>query len=213
MPLTILDIALLVIMLMSGLLAMVRGLIRELFSIGSWLAAAAAAAVFYPQVLPLTKQYVQQDSLAMAATVGGIFLLTLFVVWILTARISDAILDSRVGALDRSLGFVFGLGRGLILMVVAFLFLTWLLEGQEPSQQASAGGAVAGASTSCNQNPARQPDWLRNAKSYAVLCSTGDWLKSLLPDDPEAMLKNLKKPKDEGDPAGSPGQRTSGTKP
>jgi membrane protein required for colicin V production len=211
MPLTILDIALLVIMLMSGLLAMVRGLIRELFSIGSWLAAAAAAAVFYPQVLPITKQYIQQDSLAMAATVGGIFLLTLFVVWILTARISDAILDSRVGALDRSLGFVFGLGRGLILMVVAFLFLTWLLEGQEPSQQAST--SPLAPSTSCNQNPARQPEWLRNAKSYAVLCSTGDWLKSLLPDDPEAMLKNLKKPKDEADPSAAPGTRASGTKP
>jgi membrane protein required for colicin V production len=209
MPLTILDIALLIIMLMSGLLAMVRGLIRELFSIGSWLAAAAAAAVLYPQVLPVTKQYIQQDSLAMAATIGGIFLLTLFVVWILTARISDAILDSRVGALDRSLGFVFGLGRGLILMVVAFLFLTWLLEGQEPSQQA---GASPAPSTSCAQNPARQPDWLRNAKSYAVLCSTGDWLKSLLPDDPEAMLRNLKKPKDEGEPSAVPGSRT-GTKP
>ncbi|ALK08458.1 CvpA family protein [Blastochloris viridis] len=192
MPLTILDIALLVIMLMSGLLAMVRGLIRELFSIGSWLAAAAAAAVFYPQVLPFTKQYIQQDSLAMAATVGGIFLLTLFVVWIITARISDAILDSRVGALDRSLGFVFGLGRGLILMVVAFLFLTWLLEGQDPAQA----GANPAPTTTCAQNPSRQPAWLRDSKSYAVLCSTGDWLKSLLPDDPEAMLKNLKKPKD-----------------
>ena len=167
--------------------------------------------VFYPQVLPFTKQYIQQDSLAMAATIGGIFLLTLFVVWIVTARVSDAILDSRVGALDRSLGFVFGLGRGLILMVVAFLFLD--LAPGRPGAVAAGRHAPVAPSTSCDQNPARQPDWLRNAKSYAVLCSTGDWLKSLLPDDPEAMLKNLKKPKDETDPAADRRAARPGTKP
>ena len=36
-------------------------------------------------------------------------------------------LDSRVGALDRTLGFLFGLGRGLIIVVVAFLFFAWLV--------------------------------------------------------------------------------------
>ncbi|BBF94308.1 CvpA family protein [Blastochloris tepida] len=186
MPLTPLDIALLVIMLISGLLAMVRGLVRELFSIGSWIAAGAAAAVFYPQVLPFARQYISHDTLALAASAAGIFLVTLLVVWILTAQISDAILDSRIGALDRSLGFVFGLGRGLIVMVVAFLFLTWLLED-------------------------KQPAWIKEAKSYTVLRSTGDWLMSLLPDDPEAMLRNLKPPKDDAEPAAQP--RPPGTKP
>mgnify|MGYP003465990643 CR=1 FL=1 len=61
------------------------------------------------------------------ATVGGIFLLTLLIVSIITVRISDMILDSRVGALDRTLGFLFGLGRGLIIVVVAFLFFAWLV--------------------------------------------------------------------------------------
>ena len=44
------------------------------------------------------------------AMVGGIFLGTLLVVTVLTVRISDMVLDSRVGALDRTLGFLFGLG-------------------------------------------------------------------------------------------------------
>jgi len=35
----------------------------------------------------------------------------LLIVSIITARISDMVLDSRVGALDRTLGFLFGLGR------------------------------------------------------------------------------------------------------
>ena len=59
--------------------------------------------------------------------IGGVFLLTLLVVSVVTIRISDMVLDSRVGALDRTLGFLFGLGRGLIIVVVAFAFFDWLV--------------------------------------------------------------------------------------
>ena len=59
--------------------------------------------------------------------VGGTFLLTLLVVSVITVRFSDMVLDSRVGALDRTLGFLFGLARGLIIVVVAFLFFAWLV--------------------------------------------------------------------------------------
>ena len=61
------------------------------------------------------------------AVIGGLFLGTLLIVSIITVRISDMILDSRIGALDRSLGFLFGLGRGLIIVVVAYLFFDWLV--------------------------------------------------------------------------------------
>jgi membrane protein required for colicin V production len=89
------------------------------------------------------------------------------------------VLDSRVGALDRTLGFLFGLARGLIIVVVAFLFFAWLVP------------------------PRTQPSWVANAKSRVVLQSTGDWLISLLPDDPEStILRRLKRPKQEdGEPA------------
>lgn len=175
MPLTLLDIALLVVMLISGLLAMVRGLMRELFSIGSWIAAAVAAALLYPRLVPFVKSNLGSvsDNVAMAIAIAAIFFVTLFVVWIITARISDRILDSRIGALDRTLGFVFGLGRGLIVMVVAFMFLTWLLHD-------------------------KQPDWLKQAKSYTVLKSTGDWIVSLLPDDPEAVYRNMRNKQRQG---------------
>ena len=59
--------------------------------------------------------------------IGGVFLGTLLIVSMITVRVSDMILDSRIGALDRTLGFLFGLGRGLIIVVVAFLFFDWLV--------------------------------------------------------------------------------------
>src|SRR6476619_2564262 len=185
MPITLLDIILLAVMLISGLLAMIRGFMREILSIGAWGIAALVTLYSYSRLLPTAKQYFSSDAVAAAVTAGGVFLGTLLVVSIITVRFSDMVLDSRVGALDRTLGFLFGLGRGLVIMVVAFLFFAWLV-------------------------PARtQPGWVANAKSKVVLQSTGDWLMSMLPDDPEnTILKRLKRPRnDDAEPQDGPGDR------
>ena len=187
MPITLLDIILLLVMLVSGLLAMIRGFMREILSIGSWGVAALVTLYSYPRVLPLAKQYFASDSVAAAISAGGIFLGTLLIVSIITARISDMVLDSRVGALDRTLGFLFGLARGLVIVVVAFLFFAWLVPDRS------------------------QPEWVRSAKSKLVLQNTGQWLMSMLPDDPEStILKRLKKPKleDQDTPDAGPDQRS-----
>ncbi|MGE5149296.1 MAG: CvpA family protein [Rhodospirillaceae bacterium] len=187
MPITLLDIILLVVMLISGLLAMIRGFMREILSIGAWGVAALVTLYSYSRVLPIAKQYISSDMVATGASVGAVFLLTLLVVSIITVRISDMVLDSKVGALDRSLGFLFGLGRGLIIVVVAFLFFAWLVPDRS------------------------QPDWVRGAKSKVVLQSTGQWLMGMLPDDPEStILKRLKKPKpeDQDAPDGPPDNRS-----
>jgi membrane protein required for colicin V production len=187
MPITLLDIILLLVMLVSGLLAMIRGFMREILSIGAWGVAALVTLYSYPHVLPLAKQYFASDSVAAAVSAGGIFLGTLLIVSIITARISDMVLDSRVGALDRTLGFLFGLARGLVIVVVAFLFFAWLVPDRS------------------------QPEWVRSAKSKLVLQNTGQWLMSMLPDDPEStILKRLKKPKleDQDTPDAGPDQRS-----
>jgi membrane protein required for colicin V production len=187
MPITLLDIILLVVMLISGLLAMIRGFMREILSIGAWGIAALVTLYSYSRVLPVAKSYFNSDMVATIASVGSIFLVTLLVVSIITVRISDMILDSRVGALDRTLGFLFGLGRGLIIVVVAFLFFAWLVPDRS------------------------QPEWVRGAKSKVVLQSTGQWLMSMLPDDPEnTILKRLKRPKpqDQDAPPDAPPDRS-----
>jgi len=170
MPITLLDIALIVVMLISGLLAMVRGFMREILSIIAWILAAVATLYAYSKLLPLAKQYFNNDIVAAVVVIGGVFLLTLLVVSIVTVRISDMVLDSRVGALDRTLGFLFGLARGLVIVVVAFMFFNWLVPDKS------------------------QPDWVKAAKSRVVLTGTGQWLMSMLPEDPEStILKRLKK--------------------
>ena len=174
MPITLLDIILLVVMLISALLAMVRGFMREVLSIASWAAAAIVTLLGFPKLLPVVQQYISNEIVAKAVTIGGIFLGTLIIVSVVTIKISDMVLDSRIGALDRTLGFLFGLARGLVIVVVAFLFFAWLVPDRS------------------------QPEWVKNAKSRVVLQGTGQWLMSMLPEDPEnTILKRLKRPKPE----------------
>jgi membrane protein required for colicin V production len=169
MPVTYLDIGLAVIMLISALLAMVRGFVREVLSIASWALAAVTTWYAYPRLLPLAQTQVSNELIAKGIVIAGVFLTVLVVVSLITIRISDAILDSKIGVLDRTLGFLFGLARGLVIVVVAFAFFTWLVPGPN------------------------RPDWMTKAKSFAVLDQTKDWLISQLPQDIEGsdILRRL----------------------
>ena len=77
----------------------------------------------YAKLLPLAKSYFNNDVVATAVVVGGTFIGTLLVVSIITVRFSDMVLDSRVGALDRTMGFMFGLGAVSSLWWWRFCFL------------------------------------------------------------------------------------------
>ncbi|MFZ1815687.1 MAG: CvpA family protein [Rhizobiaceae bacterium] len=194
MPITLFDGILIGLMLVSGVLAMIRGFSREVLSVGSWVAAAAAAYTFYPTLSPMVAGYTAQvtssKTVADIAAAGVIFVLVLIIVSLLTMKIADLIVDSRVGALDRSLGFVFGAVRGALLVVVALLFYNWLV-------------------------PDGQPGWIANAKSKPVLESIGNSIVQLLPDDPENSLLDRIIPKNDdeapaaGDDAGAPAQGTT----
>ncbi|RFC66188.1 CvpA family protein [Fulvimarina endophytica] len=163
MSFTILDAILVAIMLVSALLAMVRGFSREVLSIVAWLVAAVAAFYGYPYVLPYVAEHVNSDTVALAISAAICFFVALIIVSFITLKIADFIIDSRVGAVDRVLGFVFGAARGLLLVVVAMLFFNWLA-------------------------PENQPSWVANAASKPMLDDFGQDLIAALPDNPEQSI-------------------------
>jgi membrane protein required for colicin V production len=170
-----LDLAVLTIVLISGLLALLRGFTREVLAILSWVVAAAVAYYFHPLAMPYIKPYIAKDTIALAVSAAAVFFATLVVVSLVTVKLSDVILDSKIGALDRTLGFMFGAVRGLLLAVVAFVFYNWLVP------------------------EANQPEWIATAKTKPILQSSGDKLREYLPDDIDSIVARLKTKK--GGPA------------
>ncbi|TXM94396.1 CvpA family protein [Methylobacterium sp. WL30] len=170
MPFSVLDLVVLGIVVVSALLAAVRGVTREVLAIIAWVAAAAVAWSLYPMLLPTVKQHVTSDTVALVASIAAIFLGTLIVVSIITVKISDVVLDSRIGAIDRSLGFLFGAARGFLICVIGWVFLSWLVQGKVPT-------------------------WAAEARTRPMLEKSGDALVAQLPENPEGFLKQFKKPK------------------
>src|SRR5437899_12391617 len=96
MPITILDLVLLAVMLISGLLAMVRGFMREILSIAAWGAAALATLYAFPRLLPTAKTYFSNDTVATVVVVAGVLIASLIVVSLLTVRMTGAIPAWRI---------------------------------------------------------------------------------------------------------------------
>ncbi len=165
MPITLLDGIVIGFTLVSAMLAMVRGFSREILSIASWVAAAAAAFFLHPILLPYVTPYIDHPMVSLAVSAGIIFFIALIVVTVITMKIADFIIDSKVGALDRTLGFIYGAARGLLVLAVALLFFNWLV----------------------GTNP---PTWVTEAKSRPLLESIGAWVQGILPDDPENSILN-----------------------
>jgi membrane protein required for colicin V production len=133
MPITLLDGIVIGVALFSAVLAMVRGFSREVLSVASWVGAAAAAYFLYPVLVPYAKEYTTSDTVAIIGSAGVVFLVALIVISFITMRIADFIIDSRIGALDRTLGFLYGAARGILVVAVGLLFFSWLVGTNPPA--------------------------------------------------------------------------------
>ena len=158
MSVTVLDGVVVVVVLVSAMLAMVRGFVREVLSVASWVIAALAAYYFYKPVLPYLQPYIASEHIATVVSAAGIFFVTLIIVSIIATKIADVVVDSRIGLLDRTLGFVFGAARGVLLVVIAFALLSWILSD-------------------------KQPAWVTNAQTAPILKKLGDSLVAAMPAD------------------------------
>jgi membrane protein required for colicin V production len=168
-PFTALDVIVFLVIVLSGILAMLRGFTREVLSILSWVVALGAAVYAYlnADLRAQATGLIQPDWLAYAVLIGATFVLVLVVVSFVTARLTDFILDSRVGAIDRTLGLVFGIARGMVLVAVAYLFFSWLVTSEQ------------------------QPSWVLNAQARPYMEQSRDILESFLPDDPGDIVDML----------------------
>jgi len=159
-PINPADLAVIVVLLLAALLAFTRGMVAEVLSVAAWAGAAVVTLYALPYALPLTQQHIKVEMAAYAVTSVGIFVVSLVIFTILGRVVSRGVQNSGLSALDRSLGFVFGLLKGAILASVAYLFFAWLVP-----------------------NPAEHPAWLQTAKTRPLLVAGAGMLYEMVPEN------------------------------
>lgn len=126
------DGAVAAVIVISAILAYARGFVREIMSILGWIAAAVVAFALAGAAVALVREGVrliprlgpviaESCELSIIASFTIVFAITLLLVSIFTPLLSGAVRDSVLGPADRVMGFLFGVLRGVLLIVVAFV--------------------------------------------------------------------------------------------
>lgn len=158
-PINLFDVGVVVILLGSAVFAYIRGLVHEIFSIVGWIGAIAATFYGFPFAQPYARQFIETEIIADLAAGALIFLFSLVVLSILTRSISSRVKDSALNALDRALGFLFGLVRGALIVVISYIGFDLLVAKKD------------------------HPDWVRTARTMQLIEPGADLLIAHLPDD------------------------------
>ncbi len=164
MPIQALDIIVAIIMILSGLLAMLRGLTREMLSLMAWALAALVTLLAYTHFRADMRAIIDTPVLADTILIGVVFIVALIgfsmqVEWV--AQLVFPTKDQKPTKLDSMLALPYGLLRGLVIVVIAYLVTGELVERQN------------------------LPRWITQARSLYLIESTGDTIKSLMPDNPD----------------------------
>jgi membrane protein required for colicin V production len=122
-----LDMIVVGVVVLSGLFAFVRGFVREALSIFAWIGAGAVAYYGYDKFEPTVKTVVTNPLIAQVATVSILFVVSLLVFSVVVGMLSSRVRSSFLGSLDRSLGLVFGLARGCLVICLAYIVMVRIL--------------------------------------------------------------------------------------
>lgn len=141
----LIDLIVIAVILLSGVFALARGFVKEVLSIVSWVGAVFATLYGFPIASAFARQFISSPLIADGVAGGALFLVTLFALSLISGLIASRVRGSTVGSVDRSLGFVFGLLRGFVLVSIAYLAMSWAVP------------------------PAEQPEWVRAAKTMPLL--------------------------------------------
>lgn len=153
-----LDIGVIVLLLISAVLAYARGFVHEVLSIAGWIGAILATIYGFPYLKPYARELTDIGIVADFGAGIVIFVVSLVLFSVLTRRISGRIKDSALNAVDRSLGFLFGLLRGALVVVIAYIGVGLVYPEDE------------------------RPAWISEARSMELVEPGAALLTALIPD-------------------------------
>lgn len=129
-----LDVIILIVIAISALIALNRGLVKEVLSIVGWFLATAAIIYLLPVCLPFAKNFISSGIIAGVLTALAIFVI-FFIVWIYsTSHIIGKIRTSKLNGLDRFLGLFFGIMRACLLIILFNIMVNWIIPEDKQSE-------------------------------------------------------------------------------
>ena len=194
---TYVDPIVVIVIVVSAIYATYRGFVSETLSIFAWAAAAFATLFFGPKLAPLARDLVSSPFLGQLIGYAVIFLVVLIPLSFISYRFSESVKNSPVGTLDRSLGAMFGIVRGLAIIGLAYIAFTFMV------------------------SVSKQPAWLTHAKLLPVIQGSAQVLLSLVPDQhlgaakaeqEQPAAKNAAIPTPQPKPAVAPAPKKRGQK-
>lgn len=156
LPINGLDLTVGIVLLISALLAFIRGFVHEVLSVAAWLGALAAATYGLPHARPFAHRIIPFGWAADAAAATIIFLVVLIVLGMISHALAMRIQKSALNNLDRTLGFVFGLGRAVLILGVGLIVVDWLTDRERPA-------------------------WVRTAKTLPIIETSATLIKGAVP--------------------------------
>jgi membrane protein required for colicin V production len=118
------DAAAISIIFLSAMFSLVRGFVREMLGVAAWAGAVFAALQGYTVVLPFVASVLAMKNLQVPVSIGLVFVVILIVLSIISAWLGGLVRESALSGLDRSLGLVFGVVRGGVILCLAYIGLS-----------------------------------------------------------------------------------------
>lgn len=158
--LNIVDFATIVVLVISGVLATLRGLTREIMGLAGWPISIVAARLSAPYIAPLLTDMIRVEGISNALAWGIPFIVVVVLWFAFSSVVSPGLSKAGLGGLDRWLGFLFGLIRGFVIVLVIYV------------------GAVIGA-----DGEDRLPGLVTDAQIIPALRESAHLMSGVLPPD------------------------------
>ena len=177
-----LDYIILGVVLFSGLLALVRGFVREVLSLLGWCGAYYVAAKYYTHAEPFIHKYIHSPAATTMVAAVATFIGALVVFSILGFFTAKVIRGRALTSIDRSLGFVFGLLRGGLVVCIVYMAVTAVLYPDIEAPKDVRIEKTADGREVVIEPKDEAPKWLTGAKTFPSLRKGAAVLRSFLPE-------------------------------
>ncbi len=157
LPVTLFDLIVGGVVILSTLLALSRGAVREALGLATWIGAIVAAIYAFQPVRPMLLEALGNELLTDAATLAVVFFVPFFALRILSGMIARAVSASALGPVDKFLGLGFGFARGALIVCGAYLVGSVIVAREQ------------------------HPDWVKTAMLQPPVEQGADWIAQFLP--------------------------------